>query len=224
MYYLPISIENLSIYLLREGSASLKFLENLLSTDEQQLLSVLRGLDGLEIDESTVRVSNRIKLALSAIERGIEPKSISKYLDWKEFEVEVARIFEEAGFIVQRNFRTNRPKRSETDVVALREDTIIAVDCKHWDPASSGKSRYNLASEAHFKRVVMMTKNDDFVSWVRRWINNKRVLIIPMLITLSTRAGGINQWGVVVPISNLSYVIQNLDVFAREVPHIVLEI
>lgn len=224
MHSLAISLENLVAFLLKEGSASIDFLKKMLSVEEQILISALNGLDGIEIIGDIVKVTNRIKLAISAIEKGVEPKNVSIYLDWKEFEDQVSKFFEEEGYIVLRSFRTSKPKKTETDVLAQKGNIVIVVDCKHWDPSKSGTSRYIQASKVHFERVMVLVNNEKFITWVKRNSKARKVFIFPVLISLSIRAGGINQWATIIPISHLSYIIQNFNVFTINFPHISIEL
>jgi len=217
---LLLSLENLTEHLLREGSATLDYLSQILMVDEQQLRIAVKNLRGLELDGDIIRVANRIKLALSAIERGVEPRNISKYLDWKEFEQEVASIFEEAQFHVLRNFRTTKPKRTETDVIALKSSFIFTVDCKHWNSAKLSLSRYLDSSKKLFERTLTLVSNERFLEWAAKLTPNKRAFVYPIIVTLSARHEGPNQWSTVASISHLPYIIQNFDSISEKLPHI----
>jgi len=221
---LPISLEGLVEYLLKEKSSSLNFLEMMLTVNRFQLLSALKKLDGIEVMEDSVKVDNRVKLVISALKIGINPKTISKYLDWKEFEDEVARIFEEAGFIIAKNFRTNEPKRTETDIIALKEGIVLAIDCKHWDLSKSIASSYKNAALKHVERVAKLIESEKFMKWLVKWETKRDILVVPVLITLSSRPGGFINGVISVPISYISNFAQNMDAWIDQAGQFNVEI
>ncbi|MEM0292717.1 MAG: restriction endonuclease [Fervidicoccaceae archaeon] len=209
---MPISIESLVEFLLQEESVSIDYLEKLLTANRMQVTSALKGLEGVKVEGERVIVTSKVWLAISAIKKGARAKAISKNLSWKEFEEEVARIFEEAGFAVEKNFRTFRPNRTETDVLAVRGNVVIAVDCKHWKLSGPGPSSYSIAALNHLERAKKLIKSPDFRAWVfKNALSERNIRIVPVLITLAEKAKGKRSGVLVIPIAYLQEALHQLD-------------
>ena len=81
-------------------------------------------------------MENKLKTAISAVKSGVPIEEASRDVDWKDFEGLVAEILELKNFEVTRNFRMKKPTM-EIDVVGLRLDTAVLIDCKHWKRMSN---------------------------------------------------------------------------------------
>ena len=81
-------------------------------------------------------MENKLKTALSDIKSGVPIEEASLNVDWKDFEGLVAEILESKNFEVVRNFRMKKPTM-EIDVVGIRLDTAVLIDCKHWKRMSN---------------------------------------------------------------------------------------
>ena len=81
-------------------------------------------------------MENKLKTALSDIKSGVPIEDASLNVDWKDFEGLVAEILESKNFEVVRNFRMKKPTM-EIDVVGIRLDTAVLIDCKHWKRMSN---------------------------------------------------------------------------------------
>ena len=81
-------------------------------------------------------MKNKLKTALSDIKSGVPIEEASRDVDWKDFEGLVAEILESKNFEVVRNFRMKKPTM-EIDVVGIRLDTAVLIDCKHWKRMSN---------------------------------------------------------------------------------------
>ena len=81
-------------------------------------------------------MENKLKTALSDIKSGVPIEEASRDVDWKDFEGLVAEVLESKNFEVVRNFRMKKPTM-EIDVVGIRLDTAVLIDCKHWKRMSN---------------------------------------------------------------------------------------
>ena len=81
-------------------------------------------------------MENKLKTALSDIKSGVTIEEASRDVDWKDFEGLVAEVLESKNFEVVRNFRMKKPTM-EIDVVGIRLDTAVLIDCKHWKRMSN---------------------------------------------------------------------------------------
>ena len=81
---------------------------------------------------------DKLKIAISLLEKGFPIDEISQALDWKDFEGLTAAILTSKNFAVIKNMILTKP-RMEIDVVGIRLGIAILIDCKHW-------KRYNSSS------------------------------------------------------------------------------
>ena len=114
-------------------------------------------------------MENKLKTALSDIKSGVPIEEASRDVDWKDFEGLVAEILESKNFEVVRNFRMKKPTM-EIDVVGIRLDTAVLIDCKHW------KRMSNSALEEIVQKQVERVKH--YVSIT------DEIMAAPVIVTL----------------------------------------
>ena len=102
-------------------------------------------------------MKNKLKTAISAIKSGVPIEEASLDVDWKDFEGLVAEILESKNFEVTRNFRMKKPTM-EIDVIGIRLDTAVLIDCKHWKRMSnSALEKIVLKQTERVKHYVSIT-------------------------------------------------------------------
>ncbi len=79
---------------------------------------------------------DKLKIAVSLLEKGFPIDEISIALDWRDFEGLTAEVLTEKNFAVIKNMMLTKP-RMEIDVVGIRLGIAILIDCKHWKRYSS---------------------------------------------------------------------------------------
>src|SRR5207245_3016997 len=102
----------------------------------------------IEHDGNWVSVNSgfRIRLALD-IARAGRLRDSARALTWQEFEKFAEECLEEAGFQTEKNVRVQGDGRAwQIDVVGVRGDLVVTVDCKHWNTPGYF-SRFRLAAE-----------------------------------------------------------------------------
>jgi Restriction endonuclease len=89
----------------------------------------------VEVPGREVRPSTGLRLRLAMeIARAGQLGSAAKALTWQEFEKLAADCLGEAGFEAEKNVRIKGEGRSwQIDVVGLRGELVLAIDCKHWN-------------------------------------------------------------------------------------------
>ncbi len=122
-----------------------------------------------------------ISSVINELKSGKELDEILQRYDWKSFEEFVSDVFKENDFSTKLNFRFKTTKRHEIDIVAIKDNKIICVDCKWW-----GKGRYK---KSGLKKAVTMQKNrvKEFKKYLRK--NSIEGLkskpdVHPLLVTL----------------------------------------
>lgn len=91
---------------------------------------------GVKKDNSYLFESgDKLKVAISLLEKGYPIDEISVALEWRDFEGLTAEILYEKNFAVIKNMMLTKP-RMEIDVVGIRLGIAILIDCKHWKRTS----------------------------------------------------------------------------------------
>ena len=114
-------------------------------------------------------MENKLKTVLSDIKSGVPIEDASRDIDWKDFEGLVAEVLESKNFEVARNFRMKKPTM-EIDVVGIRLNTAVLIDCKHW------KRMSNSALEEIVQKQVERVKH--YVSIT------DEIMAAPVIVTL----------------------------------------
>lgn len=83
--------------------------------------------------------------------RGVE--EVLSGFDWKEFEGTIAEIFLENGFLTRNNFRFKTGRRYEIDIVAVKGNKVVCVDCKQWRGGRNKKSGIKSSAVAQIERT-----------------------------------------------------------------------
>ena len=145
-------------------------------------------------------MENKLKSALSDIKSGVPIEEASRDVDWKDFEGLVAEVLESKNFEVVRNFRMKKPTM-EIDVVGIRLDTAVLIDCKHW------KRMSNSALEGIVQKQVERVKH--YVSIT------DEIMAVPVIVTLYQESVKLINKVPIVPIMQFSSFIDefygNLD-------------
>ncbi|QDI88358.1 hypothetical protein Nisw_01820 [Candidatus Nitrosopumilus sp. SW] len=112
---------------------------------------------------------DKLKIAISLLEKGLPIDEISIALDWKDFEGLTAEILSSKNFAVMKNMMLTKP-RMEIDVVGIRLGVAILIDCKHW-------KRYSMSSlSSVVKKQIERTKQ--YVA------KTEGAIAVPVIVTL----------------------------------------
>jgi hypothetical protein len=131
----------------------------------------------LDLTENTVyfKQGAKIEIASAALKRGASIKEISQVLDWKDFENLTNFFLIHHDYRTFQNFRLKRPK-VEIDVLAIRGDEALAIDCKHWK-YTIGTSNMRKIIDMQINRCSKLLKNRDIFQFNFSYI-------IPIIVTL----------------------------------------
>ena len=120
--------------------------------DSQIILEefVKNNVGSKEGDSYYFEDGDKLKVAVSLLEKGQPIDEISIALEWRDFEGLTAEILSEKNFAVIKNMMLKKP-RMEIDVVGIRLGIAILIDCKHWKRYSS--SALSTAVKKQIERV-----------------------------------------------------------------------
>ena len=113
----------------------------------------------------------KILKILVRLRKGEDIEKVFKNEKWQTFEEFVAWIFEQHGFETKIHFRFKRKVYREIDILAVRGDITIAVECKKWKGKSCVPSKIKKVSEIHKEKCKSFS----------HFLNKK---VIPVVVTL----------------------------------------
>ena len=102
--------------------------------------------------------NDRLKTCLLAIQMGAPVDEVSRSLDWKDFESLAAEILDASEFETTRNLVLTKP-RMQIDVIGIKSDVAILIDCKHWKRTS--QSALENAVKKQIERTKRFLKTED---------------------------------------------------------------
>ena len=118
------------------GGLSIKDFSVVTRTDEDTAKSIIdrflqNGIGVYEDRQVFFNETDKLKTCLLAIKMGAPIDEVSRSLDWKNFESLAAEILDGSEFETTRNLIFSKP-RMQIDVVGVKSDVAILIDCKHW--------------------------------------------------------------------------------------------
>lgn len=129
---------------------------------------------------------SRIDEVVEALNRGGSPVKVCGSLNWSEFEWLIFEAFRLNGYEVVKGFTFTSPEgRFQIDVLALKLNTLMAVDCKQW-VFPYWSSRIHAACKAHLRRAEALAGQ---VSHVKAklplaGVKKRSLYLVPVLLTL----------------------------------------
>lgn len=175
------------------GGLSIKDFSVVTKIDEETTKVLLdnflqNGIGTYEDQQIFFDENDRLKTCLLAIQMGAPIDEISRLLDWKGFESLAAEILDASDFKTTRNLVLTKP-RMQIDVVGVKSDVAILIDCKHWKRSSQS------ALENAVKKQIERTK---------RFLKTENVkAAIPAIVTLHQEVRFIDKVPII-PIFQLS--------------------
>ena len=110
----------------------------------------------------------------TSVMKGEEMETVMGKVSWQEFEIFVAEIFKENGFDVFQNFRFKGNRRYEIDILSVKNNLVLATDCKQWDRGRYKKSAIKNAVEKQIERAEEL----------KNILIGENLSIVPLVITL----------------------------------------
>lgn len=159
---------------------------------------------------------SRLKLAFLLIKAGVDIESLCRYLDWKEFEAFTRDIllFHEFQVYSRVRFKSSKKKRYELDLLAIRNPIILCIDCKHWSSRVGKKYALKKAVERQVERTIAFSKDVDLSKFNIE--KNDDLFLMPLLISWLVEDIKAYQSVPIVPIFQLSFFLNQIDVYRDE--------
>jgi hypothetical protein len=100
--------------------------------------------------------TDRLKASIMAVGLGADIMKISQYLSWKDFEKFASEILLNCGFKTMNNVRFTKP-RAEIDIIAIKSELGLSIDCKHW--ATNSRSGLNVHTRKQIQRTERLVSS-----------------------------------------------------------------
>jgi len=165
---------------IKEGGCDLKDIASDCELSVPNLKDVIYYLEKKNIvevnrDKINFRKGAKILTAISALKLGSSIDEVSKVLNWKDFEDFTFFILKSYGYRAFHNFRIRSPRR-EIDILAIRSELSLAIDCKHRN-YSIGVSNLSKVVKSQIKRTRALLNSKEGSE-----LELKN--IIPLIVTL----------------------------------------
>jgi hypothetical protein len=150
--------------------------------------------------------SDRMRLAILALQNGNDLETISRALSWQDFEAFASSLLSLSGYLSECNIYLSKPYRMQIDVVGVNHKSRLAIvaDCKHWKKNHLSLMLHHARNQA--KRSLELLK-------CRRNISQA----IPIVLTLYPMGLQIVEGVPIVPISKFDSFIQGLPLSLHEI-------
>jgi len=128
--------------------------------------------------------TQKIMIAVEAIKLGFHIDSVCRWLSWQDFERMVLYILEQKGYetLIHQRIKANG-KIYEIDVLGIREDFILCIDCKHWKRRFSFSQLTKITKE-QLTKVEVLSKNIKKIEEKIRKKLDTPIKILPVVVTL----------------------------------------
>ena len=169
----------------------------------KQLLNFLaKNRIGRFLDKNGIQVflfseMDRIRASLLALQLGCDIQECSKLLSWKDFEYFTCELLSLFEYNTRVNIVLSKP-RAQLDVVGIKNDFAITIDCKHWK--YNNKTTLAVYAEKQIRRTML---------WLQR--EKKITKALPMIITLNNSIFKFIEGVPVVPILSLKSFLKEFD-------------
>jgi hypothetical protein len=152
---------NLLINLLKEFNSNIDKIAIKISFPTLDFIDFLYAR-GIVLKDKQLYASsyNKIIIALAAVECGADILAVCKLIDWKDFELFASEIMKFHNYVVYKNYRIRNPTR-QIDIVGVRSQNALVIDCKHWK-----RNSYSELARAVDKQkergILFMEKNKSY--------------------------------------------------------------
>jgi hypothetical protein len=140
-------------FMIRAGIRSKPIAENVLDFMRTNGIGTLSG--------SKIIFSNgdKLKIAILAVKMGCDIEQISEKLTWKDFEALSSKILRLYGYKTEIHVTFLKP-RMEIDVVGLKSQFAITVDCKHWKHGSISILSFYAKRQIERTKILLIKRSN----------------------------------------------------------------
>ncbi|MEM2142249.1 MAG: restriction endonuclease [Candidatus Thorarchaeota archaeon] len=177
---------------------------------------VLNQLGITTVGQGEIDGNKKVQLAFIAIQEGVEPEEVLKYLTWKDFEHFVSGVLDENRYRCVERLRlkgTGSTRGVEIDITGVRENRILAIDAKKWRARRGRSSVIAAVALRQEYRARYLSQSIDKVSG-RLALRPGRYLIYPVVVTWYSEDIQVYEGVPIVPAFKLNSFLLELDELA----------
>jgi hypothetical protein len=141
--------------------------------------------------------ADRLKIAILAIKMGCDIEQISKKLTWRDFEALTSKILKLSGYKTAAHVTFSKP-RMEIDVVGMKSQFAITVDCKHWKHGSIPMLSFYVRRQIERTKILLVKRS--YISFA-----------IPIILTLHSTTVRFIKGTPIVPITEFKSFLDGLE-------------
>lgn len=131
--------------------------------------------------------------------KGKTVEEVLEKFNWKEFEEVIGEIFRNNEFTIKQNFRFKTKRRYEIDILAMKQNFCLCVDCKEWSRGRYKKAGLKQAVKQLEKRTAELKK---FLK--KSSIVDQKFKFYPIIVTLFEEDIAKESKSFIVPASKLN--------------------
>ncbi|MGZ5485832.1 MAG: hypothetical protein ACXWFB_07990 [Nitrososphaeraceae archaeon] len=180
---------------LKTGIESVSVFNHLLKFLGKNRIGILLDKNGKQV--FLFSEMDRIRASLLAVQLGCDIQECSKLLSWKDFEYFTCELLSLFEYSTRVNIVLSKP-RAQLDVIGIKNDFAITIDCKHWK--YNNKTTLTVYAEKQIRRTML---------WLQR--EKKITKALPMIITLNNSIFKFIKGVPVVPILTLKSFLKEFD-------------
>lgn len=159
-------------------------------------------------------VTQRLRLAVYAMNLGADLEQTSSFLQWQEFEGMAAFALEQNEYSVLKNLRFKHGGRKwEIDIVGCKESFVICIDCKHWHHGLSPSTLKRIVKE-QIERTEALVKSLPDPTIKVKFTSGYKAKLIPVILSLTTGAMKFHDNVPIVPVLQLQDFLDQLPLYA----------
>jgi hypothetical protein len=171
---------------------------------------------GIQITNGEIRLprESRLEIASAEASRGF-PLEASRFLEWRDFERFAESCLEEMSFETKRDVRFKMDdRRWQIDVIGVKGELLVCVDCKHWAPPMSPSRFKN--PEAHQVAATRL-----YAAKLAKE-QNSRVTSLPVILTIFEAHQKLSEKTVIIDVQKLASMLRDLTPYTPNMPfHII---
>lgn len=119
-------------------------------------------------------------------------------IGWKEFESLAESIFSAYGLETIANYRLSKP-RTEIDLIAIKNDIALCIDCKHWKRTIGESTLLKLAHDQviRARRLLRSFQNINKVIPIILTMHDEHIFMLPNgvpVVPVARLNGFLTEW------------------------------
>ncbi|MEM5792842.1 MAG: NERD domain-containing protein [Candidatus Aenigmatarchaeota archaeon] len=127
-------------------------------------------------------------------------------INWKDFEDFISKILEKNEYRVLKNFRFKTFRRYEIDIVSIKDDLALLIDCKRWCSGRYKKFQLKESSKKQMKRV------EEFKKIIKEYPDLSKIKrILPVIVTWFEEDLVKEGEALIIPLWKLNHFLNNME-------------